>query len=78
MDHQENKGNYQPDDWKGIEHALENGFQDQFSVLRSRFSGLGSQLRCWRSISLHEFVSKFQSFEKYSPGGFETLRNLPL
>jgi hypothetical protein len=38
MDHQENKGNYQPDDWKGIEHALENGFQDQFSVLRSRFS----------------------------------------
>jgi hypothetical protein len=45
MDEQEDEAYYQPDDWEGVEDALEEGFQlsvlgSQFSVFSSRFSVL--------------------------------------
>jgi hypothetical protein len=33
VDQQEDEADYQPDDWEGVEDALEDGFQSQFSVL---------------------------------------------
>ena len=48
MDQEEDDADYQPNDWEGVEDALEDGFQ--FSVLGSRFSGFSSRFSVSFSI----------------------------